>query len=33
MHGGDLTLSSEVGAGTSVEVMLPANRLRITPAG
>jgi signal transduction histidine kinase len=33
MHGGDLTLSSEVGVGTSVEVMLPANRLRITPAG
>jgi signal transduction histidine kinase len=33
MHGGDLTLSSEVGVGTSVEVMLPASRLRITPSG
>jgi signal transduction histidine kinase len=33
MHGGDLTLTSEVGAGTLVEVTLPANRLRTTPAG
>lgn len=28
MHGGDLTLKSEIGAGTTVEVRLPANRLR-----
>jgi signal transduction histidine kinase len=33
MHGGDLTLTSEVGVGTFVEVTLPANRLRVTPAG
>jgi signal transduction histidine kinase len=33
MHGGDLTLTSEVGVGTLVEVTLPANRLRATPAG
>jgi signal transduction histidine kinase len=33
MHGGELTLTSEVGAGTLVEVTLPADRLRLTPAG
>jgi signal transduction histidine kinase len=33
LHGGDLTLTSEVGVGTLVEVTLPADRLRITPAG
>jgi two-component system, cell cycle sensor histidine kinase PleC len=33
MHGGELTLTSEVGVGTVVEVTLPADRLRITPAG
>jgi signal transduction histidine kinase len=33
MHGGDLALTSEVGVGTLVEVTVPANRLRATPAG
>jgi signal transduction histidine kinase len=33
MHGGNLTLTSEIGVGTLVEVTLPANRLRATPAG
>jgi signal transduction histidine kinase len=33
MHGGDLTLTSEVGVGTLVDVKIPANRLRTTPAG
>ena len=33
MHGGNLALTSEVGVGTLVEVTLPANRLRATPAG
>jgi signal transduction histidine kinase len=33
MHGGDLTLTSQINVGTLVEVTLPANRLRITPAG
>ena len=31
MHGGDLTLTSEVGVGTTVHVSLPAARLRATP--
>jgi signal transduction histidine kinase len=31
MHGGDLTLTSEVGVGTTVHVSLPAARLRTTP--
>ena len=31
MHGGDLTLTSEVGVGTAVHVSLPAARLRTTP--
>jgi signal transduction histidine kinase len=31
MHGGDLTLTSEVGVGTIVHVSLPAARLRATP--
>jgi signal transduction histidine kinase len=31
MHGGDLTLTSEVGVGTAVQVSLPAARLRATP--
>jgi signal transduction histidine kinase len=33
MHGGHLALTSEVGIGTLVEVTLPAERLRETPAG
>lgn len=33
MHGGDLTLTSQVGIGTTVEVTLPAQRLSATPAG
>ncbi|HTW52970.1 MAG TPA: HAMP domain-containing sensor histidine kinase [Stellaceae bacterium] len=33
MHGGDLTLTSEVGVGTVAEVTLPAERLSPTPAG
>jgi signal transduction histidine kinase len=31
LHGGDLTLTSEVGVGTAVHVSLPAARLRLTP--
>src|SRR5215469_5902424 len=31
MHGGELTLTSEVGIGTAVHVSLPAARLRATP--
>jgi two-component system cell cycle sensor histidine kinase PleC len=33
MHGGELTLTSEVGVGTIVEISIPAARLRVTPAG
>jgi two-component system, cell cycle sensor histidine kinase PleC len=33
LHGGDLTLASEVGVGTVVAVQLPAQRLRNNPAG
>jgi signal transduction histidine kinase len=33
MHGGELTLASKVGVGTTVEITLPADRLRTTPAG
>jgi two-component system, cell cycle sensor histidine kinase PleC len=33
LHGGSLTLTSEVGVGTVVDVTLPATRLRATPAG
>jgi signal transduction histidine kinase len=33
LHGGRLALTSEVGIGTVVDVTLPAQRLRITPAG
>jgi len=33
MHGGDLTLASQVGIGTTVNVTLPAQRLTQTPAG
>ncbi|HWB52508.1 MAG TPA: HAMP domain-containing sensor histidine kinase [Stellaceae bacterium] len=33
LHGGTLSLSSELGAGTAVAVTLPSARLRITPAG
>jgi two-component system cell cycle sensor histidine kinase PleC len=33
MHGGDLTLTSDVGIGTLVDVKIPAKRLRTTPAG
>jgi signal transduction histidine kinase len=33
MHGGELTLTSEMGVGTVVEVSIPAARLRVTPAG
>src|SRR5262249_25333533 len=33
LHGGRLSLVSQVGVGTLVEVVLPASRLRQTPAG
>ena len=33
MHGGELTLTSEVGVGTVAEVTIPADRLRTPPAG
>lgn len=33
LHGGELTLTSELGIGTLVDVKLPANRLRNSPAG
>ena len=33
MHGGELTLTSQVGVGTTVEIRLPAERLHRTPAG
>jgi signal transduction histidine kinase len=33
LHGGELTLTSEVGVGTLVDVKIPAQRLRDTPAG
>jgi two-component system, cell cycle sensor histidine kinase PleC len=33
LHGGDLTLTSEVGVGTLADVKIPAQRLRHTPAG
>jgi len=33
MHGGELTLTSELGVGTLVDVKIPADRLRTTPAG
>lgn len=33
MHGGDLTLESQVGVGTTAELALPAQRLCPTPAG
>jgi signal transduction histidine kinase len=33
MHGGELTLSSEVGVGTLVNISIPAARLRETSAG
>ena len=33
LHGGEPSLTSEVGVGTLVEVKLPANRLRNSPAG
>src|SRR5579864_883693 len=33
LHGGDLSLTSEVGVGTLVDVKIPAHRLRDTPAG
>jgi signal transduction histidine kinase len=33
MHGGELTLTSEVGVGTLVDVKIPAERLRTTPTG
>jgi two-component system cell cycle sensor histidine kinase PleC len=33
LHAGDLTLTSEVGVGTLVDVKLPAQRLKDTPAG
>ena len=32
MHGGELTLASEVGVGTAVEIRLPATRVRPSPA-
>ncbi len=33
MHGGALTLTSQIGVGTVVAITLPAARLRTTPAG
>jgi two-component system, cell cycle sensor histidine kinase PleC len=33
LHGGHLTLTSELGVGTLVEVKIPAQRLRESPAG
>jgi len=33
LHGGELSLTSEVGVGTLVEVRIPAERLHDTPAG
>ena len=33
LHGGELTLTSEVGVGTLVETKMPAQRVRNTPAG
>ena len=33
MHGARLSLTSEVGVGTTVEIRLPAERLHRTPAG
>jgi signal transduction histidine kinase len=33
MHGGVLTMTSQIGIGTVVDIMLPAARLRATPAG
>ena len=33
IHGGELTLTSEVGVGTTVQIRIPADRLRTTPAG
>jgi signal transduction histidine kinase len=33
LHGGELTLTSEVGVGTLVEAKMPAQRVRNTPAG
>ena len=33
LHGGHLTLTSEVGVGTLADVKIPAQRLRDTPAG
>ena len=32
LHGGELTLTSEVGVGTVAKITIPANRLRINPA-
>jgi signal transduction histidine kinase len=31
MHGGDLSLASEIGVGTTVEIRLPADRVRPAP--
>jgi two-component system cell cycle sensor histidine kinase PleC len=33
MHGGELTLTSQVGIGTAVDITLPAARFRTSPAG
>jgi two-component system cell cycle sensor histidine kinase PleC len=33
LHGGDLTLTSEVGIGTVIDIRFPAERLRNSPAG